>query len=118
MPESPSLSQPTHRLSRKEFLQVGFSTALGLGLADLVGQREARGTPPSTLTGEKAKSVILVFLTGAPSHQDIWDLKPEAPAGIRGAFQPVDTSVPGGRLGPHTPRLAHIAERYAIVRSV
>ena len=114
----PSSKHPSRRVSRKEFLQVGFSAFLGLGLAEVVGQRQALATPPSPAIGGKAKSVILVFLTGAPSHQDIWDLKPEAPAGIRGEFQPVDTSVPGVRIGPHTPRLAQMAERYAIVRSM
>ena len=118
MPELPNSNHLTHCISRKEFLQIGFSTVLGLGLADIVGQRRALGTPASTAIGGKAKSVVLVFLTGAPSHQDIWDLKPEAPAGIRGEFQPVDTSVPGVRIGPHTPRLAQMAERYAIVRSM
>jgi hypothetical protein len=118
MPGLPNLNHTTRAISRKEFLQVGFSTMLGLGLADVVGQRQARGTPPSAATSARAKSVILVFLTGAPSHQDIWDLKPEAPAGIRGEFQPVDTSVPGIRIGPHTPKLAQMAERYAIVRSM
>jgi hypothetical protein len=115
MPNSNHLS---HRVSRKEFLQVGFSAFLGLGLADFIGQRQARATPLATVAGGKAKSVILVFLTGAPSHQDIWDLKPEAPSGIRGEFLPVDTSVPGVRIGPHTPKLAQMAERFAIVRSM
>jgi hypothetical protein len=118
MPGLPRLNHPSRGVSRKEFLQVGFSAVLGLGLADLLGEREALGMPRSPATGGRAKSVLLVFLTGAPSHQDIWDLKPEAPAGIRGEFQPVDTSVPGVRIGPHTPRLAQMAQRYAIVRSM
>ena len=118
MPGLPTSNRPTRRGSRREFLQVGFSAALGLGLTDILGQRTIQGSPPSAATGGKAKSVILVFMTGAPSHQDIWDLKPEAPTGIRGEFQPVDTSVPGVRVGPHTPRLAQMAHRYAIVRSM
>ncbi|MBI3865628.1 MAG: DUF1501 domain-containing protein [Planctomycetia bacterium] len=118
MPGLPTSNQPTHGVSRRELLQVGFSAVLGLGLTDILGQRQARGAPRSTVAGGRAKSVILVFLTGAPSHQDIWDLKPDAPAGIRGEFQPVDTSVPGVRIGPHTPRLAQMAHRFAIVRSM
>jgi hypothetical protein len=118
MPELPNTNHPTHGVSRKEFLQIGFSTVLGLGLADILGHQQARGMPRSTATGGKAKSVLLMFLTGAPSHQDIWDLKPEAPVGIRGEFQPVDTSVPGVRIGPHTPKLAQMAQRFAIVRSM
>ena len=106
-------------LTRKEFLQVGFSGILGLGLTDLIASRQARGEVenPSSLFG-KAKSVILVFLTGAPSHQDIWDLKPEAPVGIRGDYLPIDTNVPGIQIGPHVSRLAQMADKYAIVRSM
>ena len=118
MPELPDSGRTPHGVSRKEFLQIGFSTVLGLGLADIVAQRQATAMPPASPSGGRAKSVILVFLTGAPSHQDIWDLKPDAPAGIRGEFQPVDTSVPGVRIGPHTPLLAQMAERFAIVRSM
>ena len=118
MPELPNSNHLPHCLSRKEFLQIGFSSALGLGLSNIVGGRQAQASPGSSVTGGRAKSIILVFLTGAPAHQDIWDLKPEAPTGIRGDFQPVDTSVPGVRIGPHTPRLAQMAERYAIVRSM
>ena len=66
----------------------------------------------------RAKSVILLFLSGAPSHQDIWDLKPEAPAEVRGEFRPIDTVVPGVQIGPHVPRLALVADKFAIVRSM
>ncbi|MBS0264134.1 MAG: DUF1501 domain-containing protein [Planctomycetes bacterium] len=118
MPAFPSFHRPSHGLTRQEFLQIGFSSMLGLGLADLIGPRPVQAGPAATTLSGKAKSVLLVFLTGAPSHQDIWDLKPGAPAEIRGEFQPVDTSVPGIRIGPHTPRLAQMAERYAIVRSM
>ena len=60
-------------LTRKAFLQVGFSGLLGLGLADVLAGRQATGAEqaPGTLSG-RAKSVILVFLTGAPAHQDFW----------------------------------------------
>ena len=113
------IQHPASRLSRKEFLQVGFSGMLGLGLSDLISGRQVRAEQdyPSSLFG-KAKSVILVFLTGAPAHQDIWDLKPEAPVGIRGDYSPIDTNVPGIQIGPHVPRLAQMADKYAIVRSM
>ena len=111
--------RPGFHLNRKEFLQVGFSGMLGFGLTDLISGRQTRGESEnlSPLFG-KAKSVILVFLTGAPSHQDIWDLKPEAPVGIRGDYTPIDTNVSGIQIGPHVPRLAQIADKYAIVRSM
>jgi Protein of unknown function (DUF1501) len=105
-----------HAASRREALQVGFSGLLGLGLTDLLsGTVQADGTSPGF---GRAKSVILVFQTGAPSHQDIWDLKPEAPAEVRGEFKPVDTNVPGIQVGPHIPKLAAIADKYAIIRSM
>ncbi len=105
-----------HAPSRREALQVGFSGLLGLGLTDLAsGTAQADGTSPGF---GRAKSVILVFQTGAPSHQDIWDLKPEAPAEIRGEFKPVETNVPGILVGPHIPKLAAIADKYVIIRSM
>ncbi|HUY32478.1 MAG TPA: DUF1501 domain-containing protein [Pirellulales bacterium] len=106
-----------HRLgiSRKEFLQVGFSGLLGLHVGQLRAGSAADGR---AVASGRAKSVILVFCTGAPAHQDIWDLKPKAPAEVRGEFQPVDTNVPGIQITPHLPRLAKLADKYAIVRSM
>lgn len=102
--------------SRREALQIGFSGLLGLGLTDVLsGDVRAEGTSPGF---GRAKSVILVFQTGAPSHQDIWDLKPDAPAEIRGEFKPIETNVPGIMVGPHIPKLAAIADKYAIIRSM
>ena len=66
----------------------------------------------------KPKSVILVFLTGAPSHLDTFDMKPDAPPEVRGEFQSVATKVPGLRICEHLPRLAARADRYALVRSL
>src|SRR6516162_1154455 len=86
---------------RREFLQVGFSGYLGLGMADLLagrtraeraGQRQGPGhvaAPP------RARSMILVFLTGGLSHLDSFDMKPLAPEGIRGEFRPIATAVEG-----------------------
>jgi hypothetical protein len=60
----------------------------------------------------------MVYLFGGPSHLDIWDLKPEAPDGIRGEFKPIATNVPGLQITEHLPRLARLADKYAIVRSM
>ena len=109
------MNNPIHA-TRRAALQVGYSGLLGLGLSDLCA-KSAQADVDFPGTG-RAKSVILVFQTGAPSHQDIWDLKPNAPAEIRGEFTPVETSVPGILVGPHIPRLAAIAQKYAIVRSM
>jgi hypothetical protein len=63
-------------------------------------------------------SVILVFLTGAPSHLDMFDPKPDAPPEIRGEFKPIATKIPGVMIGEHLPRLASQADKYALVRSM
>jgi hypothetical protein len=110
------------RLNRNEFLQVGFSGFIGLGLAELLAARRvsrrvlAESTSPQR--PPKAKSVIFVFCTGAPAHQDIWDLKPEAPVESRGEYKPIETTAPGVLVGEHIPRLAKMAHKYAIVRSM
>jgi hypothetical protein len=66
----------------------------------------------------KAKACILIYAYGGPSHLDVWDLKPDAPREIRGEFKPAATSVPGIAITEHLPRLARLAEHYAILRSV
>ncbi len=99
---------------RREFLQVGFSGFLGLGLPSLLGGR-ARAMSASK---PKARSMILVFLTGGPSHLDTFDLKPDAPDGIRGEFKAVATKAPGVFLSEHLPGLASRADKLAIVRSL
>src|SRR5690348_781964 len=97
--------QSTHRhavgILRREFLHVGFSGLLGLSLPELLslrGRAEAaarRGAAQPPALQPRAKSVIIVFLTGGLSHIDSFDMKPEAPDGIRGDFKPIDTAVPG-----------------------
>lgn len=112
-PELPSAASP--RLSRHEFLQVGFSAALGCGLAGLSAARSVQAAGGRRV---RAKSVIFVFCTGAPAHQDMWDLKPDAPAESRGEFQPVDTKAAGVRISEHLPKLAGVADKFAVVRSM
>jgi len=73
------------------------------------------GAPPSF---GKAKACIFIYLYGGPSHIDIWDLKPEAKAEIRGEFQPISTVVPGIQITEHLPKLAERAKQLAIVRSL
>ncbi len=70
------------------------------------------------MRGGRARSCILVYLLGGPPHQDMFDLKPEAPAEVRGPFRPIATSVPGVRICEHLPRLARVADKFALVRSV
>src|SRR5436190_5081150 len=122
--ERSTVTPPTlgHRhsigINRRELLQVGYSGLLGIGLPSLLTGRAAAAPPSPSGTGRKQKSVILVFLTGAPSHLDMFDLKPDAPAEVRGEFKPVATPVVGLHVCEHLPRLAARADKYAVVRSL
>ena len=107
-------------INRRELLQVGYSGLLGLSVSSILGQRawSAERKPSVGLATPQAKSVILVFLTGAPSHIDTFDPKPDAPPEIRGEFKAIATTVPGIQISEHLPRLASVANRYALVRSL
>jgi hypothetical protein len=100
-------------ITRREWLQVGYSGLLGIGLSSLVGPRTS-----AAVAGRRPKSLILVFLTGAASHLDTLDPKPEAPPEVRGEFRTIATSVPGVHVCEHLPRLAARADKYALVRSL
>jgi Protein of unknown function (DUF1501) len=102
-------------LTRREALRVGGLGFTGLAWSDLF---RARAAAAPTRSGAKAKACIVVFNYGGPSHLDMWDLKPDAPAEIRGEFKPAPTCVPGISITEHLPRLAKLANHYAIVRSV
>jgi hypothetical protein len=99
-------------LHRREFLQVGYSALLGVGLSSLATAADS-GRP-----SRRPKSVIIVFLTGAASHIDTFDPKPDAPPEVRGDFRSIATPVAGLHVGEHLPRLAARADRYAVVRSL
>jgi hypothetical protein len=101
-------------VSRREVLHAGALGALGLTLPGLF-RAEAAGAATLKPT---AKSVILIYNCGAPSHLDLWDMKPKAPAEIRGQFSPIKTNVPGIEVSELMPNLAQMADKYAIVRSV
>jgi hypothetical protein len=101
-------------LHRRELLQVGASSLLGIGLPSLLAGQAASRQP----TRGKSRSVILVLLTGGASHIDTLDMKPDAPAEIRGEFRPIPTSVPGVRVCEHLPRLASRIGRWVLVRSL
>jgi hypothetical protein len=101
-------------ISRRSFLRIG---ALGLGaggltLADVYRAEAQTGTT----SGHKA--VINIFLGGGPPHQDLWEIKTEAPAEIRGEFKPIATRIPGIQICEVFPRLAAIMDRCAVLRSV
>jgi hypothetical protein len=102
-------------LSRRDLIRVG---AIGLGGLTLPRLLRLEQAAAAKGTRGRARSVILLFLSGGPAHQDMWDLKPDAPEEIRGTFRPIATNVPGIDITEHMPRMARLADRYAIVRSV
>jgi hypothetical protein len=102
---------------RDAMLRLGH---FGLGTLTLPGLLAATGANPAKprTAGGKAKSCILVFLWGGPPQQDLWDMKPDAPVGIRSLFQPIRTRVPGIDICDRMPLLARHTDKLAVVRSV
>jgi uncharacterized protein (DUF1501 family) len=101
-------------LSRRDFLRAG---SLAAGSAGLV-LSEAGKTEAARVSAGRAKSCIVLFLVGGPSQLETWDPKPNAPVEVRGPFRPISTSVAGVHISEHLPRLARLAHRYAILRTV
>jgi len=97
---------------RRAFLRAG-----GLGALSLLAPGRLRAAPPPGGRA-KARSVIMIYNCGAPSHLDLWDMKPDAPAEVRGEFKPVATNVPGVRVSELMPHLARHADKFAVVRTV
>lgn len=98
--------------NRRDFVQLGGLTLGGLTLPQLLHAED------QSRTGRSHKAVIMVYLNGGPPHQDMFDLKPDAPSEIRGEFESIATSVPGIRICEYLPRIAAKMERYAIIRSL
>jgi hypothetical protein len=100
-------------IDRREFLRIGGLSAFGLGLADALRLRAHAAGPRAEL-----KNCILVWLDGGPSHLETFDLKPEAPAEVRGPYRPIATNVPGLEIGEHFGRLARVMDRACVIRSM
>ncbi len=99
-------------MSRRHFLKIGGMAAGGLSLAQLLSV-DARAN-----AGRSHKAIINIYLPGGPSHLDMFDLKPDAPSEYRGEFRPIGTNVPGIQICEHFPKLAQLADKFAIVRSI
>jgi hypothetical protein len=111
-----TLAMPKHRycdgITRRDFVRLGaLGTGLSLGhyfrLAEAGAAKEAKG-----------KSAVFIWLGGGPTHLDTFDMKPEAPAEIRGQFKPIATNVSGIQICEHLPKLAACADQYAIIRGI
>ncbi|MGY8642220.1 MAG: DUF1501 domain-containing protein [Verrucomicrobiales bacterium] len=106
--------QRTHcdNVSRRGFLRVGGMAAGGLSLSQLLSL-ESRAK-----TGSSNKAIINIYLPGGPSHLDFFDLKPDAPSEVRGEFRPIGTNVPGMQICEMFPKLAKMADKFSIIRSI
>ena len=110
--ESSSPVRPV-RLTRRRVMQLGSLGLVGLSLPRLLAAESAGARQAS-----RVKSCILYFMEGGPAHQDLWDMKPEAPVEYRGEFKPIPTTVPGVQVCEHLPMLARQMHHFAQVRSV
>lgn len=106
------MSSKVRSLSRRGFLKIGALGLGGLTLPELLKAEAAAGRSTST------KSVIMIYLVGGPPHQDMFDLKPDAPQEIAGPWRPIATNVPGIQICEAFPRLARMTDKLAIVRSL
>ena len=134
-PIDPNACREYNRFNRRQLLssglRVGMLSALGFGLTEFLAIKEAQAQqvqqikeavatqdPSKIMPGSTADSVILIWLGGGSTHLDTWDLKPNAPAEIRGQFKPIKTNVSGIEICEHLPNMAKIADKYTIVRSM
>src|SRR5262249_27582055 len=100
-------------MTRREFVQIGVSSLLGLSLADLLRLRLTAGYQTVS-----ARSVIFLWLWGGPSQLDTWDPKPNAPLDFRGPFAAINTRTTGVRFGELFPQIANISDKIAVIRSL
>ncbi len=101
-------------LQRRDFVRTGLTGITALQLADLLRISSDAGPAGSG----RGKSMILLWLWGGPSHMETFDLKPDAPSEYRGEFRPIPTNVPGIEISEHLPRLAQLADKFSLVRSL
>ncbi len=106
-------------VSRRDLIQAGALSLFGLTLEDVLALQSAQAsTAKGGKTFGKAKNVLILFLYGSPAQLDTWDMKPNAPAEIRGPFKPIRTSNSGIEISEHLPRMAKWMHRVATVRTV
>jgi len=101
--------------SRRHFLQVGMTGMASIGLPAIL---RAKAAAAAAGRATKETSVILLWLDGGPSHMDLYDLKPDAPAEYRGIWRPIRTNVPGMEIGELLPKQALVADKFSLIRSL
>ncbi len=110
--------------TRRDILRVGGSAMLGLSLGSMLNLQQARAKTSethSTAGGPgwgKAKSVIMIFLQGGPSHLDLWDPKTDVPANVKSVFQPISTKTPGVQVTELMPNFAQVIDKVTLIRSM
>src|SRR5438046_1763808 len=108
--------------TRRELLRVGGAAMLGLSLPEFLSMEALANAAPSAAPGKdgfgNAQSVILLYLQGGPSHIDIWDPKPNAPANIRGEFKPIPTKIKGTHISETMPMMAQNLDKATLIRSM
>jgi hypothetical protein len=105
-------------VTRRDFIQVGLGGMLGLGLCDLLRLRAAEGAGSVVAKPGKNVNCILIWMDGGPSHYETFDPKPDAPKEIRGDFKTISTKIPGVQFSEVVPKLAGVADKLTIVRSI
>ncbi|MEW6305255.1 MAG: DUF1501 domain-containing protein [Verrucomicrobiota bacterium] len=105
-------------MARRDFIQLGIGGALGLGFCDLLRLRANASEAIAPRLGGKNVNCILVWLDGGPSHYESFDPKPDAPSEIRGEFKPIKTKVPGVYFSECIPKLADVADKFTVIRSI
>jgi hypothetical protein len=103
-------------VSRRSFLKIGGLSLGGATLPQLLQAEAAKNGQSSS--GMNHQAVIMIYLPGGPPHQDMWDLKMDAPSEYRGEFRPIGTNVPGIEIGELFPRIAKMADKFSFIRSM
>ena len=108
-------------ISRRELMRIGGSALIGIGLPQILELQKVQAAAQEHGGGpgwNKAKSVILVYLQGGPSHLDLWDPKEGCPDDVQSIFKPIDTKAPGVQVTELLPRLAQVTDKLTLIRSM
>src|SRR5687767_8758873 len=106
-------------MPRRDFLQLGLGGLLGVGMTDILRlQASAASSAKLAQASGRKVNCIMIWLDGGPSHYETFDPKPDAPSEIRGEFKPIPTAAPGIQFSEAVPKLASVADKVTIIRSI
>ena len=116
------LCDPQLKVTRRDIMRVGGSAVLGLSLGNMLKLQSANASiAPTSAQGagwNKAKSIIMVYLQGGPSHIDLWDPKENVPDNVKSVFKPISTKIPGIKFTENLPRLSQLNDRFTMMRAM